>query len=67
VRFAAKIAQERGRVAEGDLESVRAAGYDDGQIIEIVLHVALNVWTNYINVVAQTDIDFPVVRARNAA
>jgi uncharacterized peroxidase-related enzyme len=67
VRFAAKIAQERGRVAEGDLEAVRAAGYDDGQIIEIVLHVALNVWTNYINVVAQTDIDFPVVRARNAA
>jgi hypothetical protein len=36
-------------------------------VIEIVLHVALNTWTNYINGVAQTDIDFPVVAARKAA
>jgi len=34
---------------------------------EIVLHVALNTWTNYINEVAKTDIDFPVVTARKAA
>ena len=37
------------------------------QVIEIVLHVALNTWTNYINLVAETDIDFPVVEARKAA
>lgn len=37
------------------------------EIIEIVQHVALNVWTNYINEVAQTEIDFPVVSARDAA
>jgi hypothetical protein len=37
------------------------------QIIEIVLHVALNTWTNYINTVAATDIDFPLVSARKAA
>jgi hypothetical protein len=36
-------------------------------VIEIVLHVALNTWTNYINVVAGTDIDFPVVATREAA
>ena len=35
--------------------------------IEIVLHVALNTWTNYINEVAKTDIDFPVVTSRKAA
>jgi hypothetical protein len=40
------------------------AGYDDAQVIEIVLHVALNPWTNYLNVVGKTDIDFPVVTAR---
>jgi hypothetical protein len=39
----------------------------DGQLIEIVRHVALNTWTNYINVVAGTVIDFPVVTARKAA
>ncbi len=67
VRFAAKVAHERGHTGEGDLRAVRLAGYDDGQVIEIVLHVALNTWTNYINNVAKTDIDFPVVTARKAA
>jgi uncharacterized peroxidase-related enzyme len=66
VRFAAKVARERGQVAAADLAAVKAAGYDDPQIIEIVLHVALNTWTNYVNLVAATDIDFPVVRAREA-
>ena len=63
VRFAAKVVRERGHVSEDDLHAVKAAGYDDAQVIEIVLHVALNTWTNYINVVGATDIDFPVVTA----
>lgn len=67
VRFAAKVAHSRGHVGDEDLAAVRLAGYDDGQIIEIVQHVALNVWTNYINEVARTAIDFPVVSARDAA
>ena len=67
VRFAVKIVRERGHVSEEDLRAVRSAGYDDAQVIEIVLHAALNTWTNYINVVAGTDIDFPVVNARKAA
>jgi alkylhydroperoxidase family enzyme len=49
------------------VRAVKAAGYDDAQIIEIVQHVALNTWTNYVNLVAETEIDFPVVTARKAA
>lgn len=67
VRFAAKVARERGHVAEDDLRAVKLAGYSDAQVIEMVLHVALNTWTNYINEVAKTDIDFPAVAARRAA
>ena len=67
VRFAAKVARARGHVAEADLLAVRFAGYSDAQVIEIVLHVALNTWTNYFNEVFKTDIDFPVVEARKAA
>ena len=63
VRFAAKIVRERGHVTEGDLRAVKSAGYDEAQVIEIVLHVALNTWTNYINEVAKTEIDFPVAPA----
>jgi AhpD family alkylhydroperoxidase len=64
VRFAVRLVQERGHVSPADVEAVKAAGYSDAQLIEIVLHVALNTLTNYVNVVAATDIDFPVVTQR---
>jgi len=67
VRFAANVARERGHVSDDDLKAVRAAGYTDAQVIEIVQHVALNTWTNYINEVAKTDIDFPAVKVAKAA
>jgi uncharacterized peroxidase-related enzyme len=67
VRFAVKIAQERGHVSDADLQAVKAAGYDDAQTIEIVLHVALNTLTNYVNEAAKTEIDFPVVNVSQAA
>ncbi len=64
VRFAAKLVRERGHVNDADVAAVKEAGYSDGQVIEIVLHVALNTLTNYVNVVAETEIDFPVVTHR---
>ena len=67
VRFAAKVTTQRGHVSNEDVALVRNAGYTDAQIVEIVQHVALNTWTNYINEVAKTDIDFPVVTLRQAA
>jgi len=63
VRFATRVARERGHISDADLQAVRMAGYDDAQIVEIVQHVALNTWTNYINEVAKTEIDFPVAQA----
>lgn len=67
VRFAVEVTRARGHVSDTHLQAVRAAGYDDAEIVEIVLDVALNTWTNFINEVAKTDIDFPVVSARQAA
>ena len=67
VRFARKVAQLRGHVSDEDVRAVRTAGYTDGEIVEIVQHVALNTWTNYVNSVARTEIDFPVVTARRVA
>ena len=63
VQFAARVTKARGHVSDDDLRAVKLAGYDDAQVVEIVLHVALNTWTNYINEVAQTVIDFPVAKA----
>lgn len=67
LRFAAEVVRRRGHVSDDDVRAIKAAGYDDAQIVEIVLHVALNIWTNYVNSVAETTIDFPVVTARKAA
>ena len=66
VRFAVKLVHARGHVSDVDLQAVRQAGYSDAQVIEIVLHVALNTLTNYVNEVARTEIDFPVVTAKAA-
>ncbi|AVP96353.1 alkylhydroperoxidase [Ahniella affigens] len=67
VAFAAKVTEQRGKVSADDVAAVKAAGYGDAEIVEIVQHVALNTWTNYINEVAKTEIDFPVVSLRQAA
>ena len=67
VRFAALVTTERGHVSEAALDAVKAAGYDDAQILEIVAHVALNTLTNYVNEVFQTVIDFPRIDVRLAA
>ena len=67
MRFAAKVARERGHVSEADFAAVKAAGYTDAEVIEIVAHVALNTWTNYFNEVFQTAVDFPAVAPQRAA
>lgn len=62
LRFATQIVGTRGHVSDADLAAVKAAGYSEAEIIEIVLLVALNTLTNYVNNVAQIDIDFPEVK-----
>jgi uncharacterized peroxidase-related enzyme len=63
VAFAVKIATARGAVDAEDVLTVRAAGYSDAEIVEIIAHVALNTLTNYVNEVLDTEIDFPVLNA----
>lgn len=67
VHFASRVAIERGHVSDADVATIKTAGYSNAEIVEIVLHVALNTLTNYINEVAQTEIDFPRVDVKNAA
>ncbi|MCP5425348.1 MAG: peroxidase-related enzyme [Gammaproteobacteria bacterium] len=67
VNFAAKVARERGQVTDADVATVRGAGFSDAQIVEIVALVAENSFTNYLNEVAKTDIDFPVTSLAQAA
>jgi len=59
VEFARAVVDARGSVAPVEVEKVRAAGYSDAEILEIIAHVALNTFTNYVNEARGTEIDFP--------
>ena len=61
LRFAKKLVQERGWVSDEDLEAVRDAGFSDAELLEIVAVTAINLFTNYFNHVAETEVDFPKV------
>lgn len=64
--FAVAIVGSNGKVADTDLDAVRAAGLSEAEIVETVGNVVVNIFTNYLNHVADTDIDFPT-RSASAA
>lgn len=61
LRFAKHVLDSKGRINDAALSEIRAAGFADASIIEIVSHIALNILTNYTNNVAQTVVDFPAI------
>lgn len=61
--FALTLVEKAGRIIDEDVQLVKDAGYSEGEISEIVAHVALNMLTNYFNNTANTTIDFPVLQA----
>ena len=61
LRFALKLVDARGQVEAADVQAVRDAGFDDEQVVEILAHVALNLFTNYVNVAFDVPVDFPPV------
>ena len=67
LRFALKLVDARGQVDDADVQALRAAGFDDEQVVEILAHVALNLFTNYVNVAFAVPVDFPAVPLRRAA
>ena len=67
VRFAKSLVQSHGRIGEAELDHLRQLGLGEGEIVEIIAATVLNIFTNYLNIAAGTDIDFPVVRAQKAA
>lgn len=67
LQFAQTLITKKGRVSDADVAAVRAVGVTEGEVGEIVGHVALNILTNYFNNTANTQIDFPVVEVHEVA
>jgi uncharacterized peroxidase-related enzyme len=59
--FALKVVKNRAAVTDADVAALKAAGFDDEGVVEIMAHVALNLFTNYINVALKVPVDFPNV------
>lgn len=66
LRLATAVVSSKGMVSDADLDVARTAGLSEADIVETVANVVANIFTNYLNHVAGTDIDFPVRRASAA-
>ena len=60
--FAAAVVRDRGGVSDDAVAAAREAGLTEGELVEIVGHVAVNVLTNYVNRLARVELDFPTAR-----
>jgi uncharacterized peroxidase-related enzyme len=66
LQFARVVVDRRGLVPDSEIKQLRPARYSDGEISELVANIAINVFTNYFNHIAGTEIDFPHVSAKAA-
>lgn len=67
LRFALQLVDARGQVSAGQVRALRDAGFDDAQVVEVIAHVALNLFTNYLNLALDVPVDFPAVRLQRSA
>ncbi|MBL0769236.1 carboxymuconolactone decarboxylase family protein [Sphingopyxis sp. XHP0097] len=67
VAFTRQVVAQRGRIDAEAIADIRAAGFDDGAIVEILGSIVANIFTNYFNHIAETEIDFPVVTTDSLA
>lgn len=65
LKFARLLIEKRGTLRDEELERLRLAGYTDGEIAEIILVTTFNIFPNYFNKVADTDLDFEKVELQS--
>jgi len=62
LRFTQAVVLQRGEISDDDFHALRKAGFTDAQIVEIIANIALNIFSNYFNSVARTEVDFPLLQ-----
>ncbi|HEV2566015.1 MAG TPA: carboxymuconolactone decarboxylase family protein [Microvirga sp.] len=67
VAFARALVEHKGEVTNAEIEAVRKAGYGEAEIVEIIVHVGMNLLTNILGKASRIEIDFPKVALRQAA
>jgi len=65
--FALKVVRDRAAVTASDIAALKSAGFADEGVVEIIAHVALNLFTNYVNVALNVPVDFPEIQLKRAS
>ena len=60
LKFAKQVVENRGNVSNQDIASLKAAGVNDTELVEIILVIIVNMFTNYFNLITDPKIDFPL-------
>lgn len=65
--FVVSLVEKRGKVTAAEMSTLVRAGFSDAEVVEIIAAVAFNIFTNYINIACDVEIDFPEVALKTAA
>jgi AhpD family alkylhydroperoxidase len=66
VSLAKDITEKKGKVSEKNLDAFYAAGYNDGNLVDLVLQVSDKVAMNYLHNLTEIPIDFPIAKPLKA-
>ena len=64
LEFVVALVDRHGQVDDDGIQSLREHGWTDEQIVETIAQVALNLFTNYVNIALDVPVDFPAVAFR---
>lgn len=67
LNFARALVEHTGAVSKAEFDAVSAAGHSDGETVEIITHVAMNIFTNLLGKATEVEIDFPKMDLNKAA
>lgn len=57
--FAKTLTEKKAHLTQAEIDTLKAAGVSDQELIEIIVTVVSNIFTNYFNHIVDPEIDFP--------
>ena len=56
------ILNRKGDLTDAELDNLRSVGFSDRELVELVIYIGVSAAANYLNKIAATEIDFPLVK-----
>jgi uncharacterized peroxidase-related enzyme len=59
LQFASLVIEKRGNVTDQNVTDLKAAGVTEAELVDVILVIVVNIFTNYFNLITDPKIDFP--------